>query len=54
VRDPTEWSNDTSRSGVEKPDDERKLQLFAEELSVTKEKVGTGRVRVSTRIHERV
>jgi uncharacterized protein (TIGR02271 family) len=35
------------------PDDERKLQLFAEELSVAKEKLETGRVRVSTRTHER-
>jgi uncharacterized protein (TIGR02271 family) len=50
--DPTRPSGDLSRSGVE-PDDERKLQLFAEELSVAKEKLETGRVRVSTRTHER-
>ena len=31
----------------------RKLQLFAEELAVVKEKLETGRVRVSTRTHER-
>ena len=46
-------SSDTSQSGVETPGDKAKLQLFAEELSVIKEKVETGRVRVSTRTHER-
>ena len=53
VNDPTRRSSDASRSGVERPDEERKLQLFAEELSVAKEKVETGRVRVSTHTHER-
>jgi uncharacterized protein (TIGR02271 family) len=52
VSDPTNRSGDASRSGIE-PDDERKLQVFAEELSVAKEKLETGRVRVSTRTHER-
>ena len=36
--------SDASRSGVERPDDGTKLQLFAEELSVTKETLQTGRV----------
>ena len=53
MSDPSDRSNDASRSGVERPDDERKLQLFAEELAVVKEKLETGRVRVSTRTHER-
>jgi uncharacterized protein (TIGR02271 family) len=53
MSDPTHRSGDASRSGVERPDDETKLQLFAEELSVAKETLETGRVRVSTRTHER-
>ena len=36
--------SDASRSGVERPDEGIKLQLFAEELSVTKETLQTGRV----------
>jgi hypothetical protein len=52
VSDPTRPSGDLPRSGVE-PDDEIRLQLFAEELSVAKEKLETGRVHVSTRTHER-
>ena len=46
VNDPTRRSSDASRSGVERPDDETKLQLFAEELSVAKETLETGRVRI--------
>ena len=53
MSDPNRRSSDASQSGVERRDDERKLQLFSEELSVAKEKVETGRVRVSTRTHER-
>jgi uncharacterized protein (TIGR02271 family) len=53
MSDPTGRSGDACRSGVERPDDERKLQLFAEELSIAKEVLETGRVRVSTRTHER-
>jgi uncharacterized protein (TIGR02271 family) len=52
VSDPTRPSRQQTRSGIE-PDDERELQLFAEELSVAKEKLETGRVRVSTHTHER-
>ena len=52
MSDPARPSGDLSRSGVES-DDETKLQLFAEELSVAKETLETGRVRVSTRTHER-
>ena len=33
--------------------DDAKLQLLAEELSVTKETLETGRVRISSRTHER-
>jgi uncharacterized protein (TIGR02271 family) len=53
VNDPTRRSSDASRSGVERPDDERKLQLFSEELSVAKETLETGRVRISTHTNER-
>ena len=53
VNDPTRRSSDASRSGVERPDDETKLQLFAEELSVAKETLETGRVRISTHTNER-
>jgi hypothetical protein len=38
VRVPISRSGDASRSGVERPDDETKLQFLAEELSVAKEK----------------
>ena len=38
---------------VEGTGDDATLRLLAEELSVTKEKVETGRVRISTRTHER-
>ena len=51
---PTSRSSDASRSVVERPDDdETKLQLFTEELSVAKETVETGRVRISTHTLER-
>ena len=54
MSDPTSRDGDTSRSVVERPDDdETKLQLFAEELSVAKETVETGRVRISTHTLER-
>jgi uncharacterized protein (TIGR02271 family) len=53
VSDPASRSTDASRSGVEPGNDETKLQLFAEELCVAKEKLETGRVRVSTRTLER-
>ena len=53
MNDPTRRSSDASRSGVERPDQERKLQLFAEELSVAKETLETGRVRISTHTNER-
>ena len=52
MSDPTRRSSDASRSDVERPDDETKLQVFAEELSVAKETLETGRVRVSTHTHE--
>ena len=42
-----------SRVGVEGGDGDATLRLAAEELSVAKEKVETGRVRISTRTHER-
>jgi uncharacterized protein (TIGR02271 family) len=38
---------------VEGTGDDTTLRLVAEELSVAKEKVETGRVRISTRTHER-
>jgi uncharacterized protein (TIGR02271 family) len=38
---------------IERASDDDKLQLFAEELSVSKEMLETGRVRVSTHTHER-
>jgi uncharacterized protein (TIGR02271 family) len=44
---------EASQSAVERPNDTAKLQLFAEELSVAKEKLETGRVRISTHTHER-
>jgi hypothetical protein len=45
VNDPTHLSGDQARSVVERPDDETKLQVFAEELSVAKETLEIGRVR---------
>jgi hypothetical protein len=45
VNDPTRLSSDQARSVVERPDDETKLQVFAEELSVAKETLEIGRVR---------
>ena len=48
--------NQTERDSgpvVEGTGDDATLRLLAEELSVTKEKVETGRVRISTRTHER-
>jgi len=41
------------RSEVEQANDDLKLQLFAEDFSVDKETLETGRVRVATRTHER-
>lgn len=46
-------TEEKARSEVERPRDPATLQLLAEELSVTKETRETGRVRVSTRTHER-
>ena len=46
-------TEDESRCTVEGTHDDATLRLLAEELSVAKEKVETGRVRVSTRTHER-
>jgi uncharacterized protein (TIGR02271 family) len=43
----------TSRPAVEGTHDDPTLQLLAEELSVAKETLETGRVRISTRTHER-
>jgi hypothetical protein len=51
VRVPTSPSGDASRSGVERPDDETKLQFLAEELSVAKEKSAIG--RSPHNLHER-
>jgi len=48
--------NQTERDSgpvVEGTGDDATLGLLTEELSVTKEKVETGRVRISTRTHER-
>jgi uncharacterized protein (TIGR02271 family) len=42
-----------SEVGVEGREDDATLRLVAEELAVAKEKVETGRVRISTRTHER-
>ena len=42
-----------SLSGVEETRDDATLRLVTEELAVAKEKVETGRVRISTRTHER-
>jgi len=46
-------TEDESRRAVEETHDDATLRLLAEELSVAKEKVETGRVRISTRTHER-
>ena len=46
-------TEDEAKSAVERPRDAATLRLLAEELSVTKETRETGRVRVSTRTHER-
>jgi uncharacterized protein (TIGR02271 family) len=52
--DATNRNTDASQSVVERPDDdETKLQLFAEDLSVVKETLETGRVRISTHTHDR-
>jgi uncharacterized protein (TIGR02271 family) len=53
MSDPTGRDTEASQSVADRPDDETKLQLFAEDLSVVKEKVETGRVRISTHIHDR-
>jgi uncharacterized protein (TIGR02271 family) len=53
MRDPTGRDTEASQSVAERPDDTAKLQLFAEELVVAKEKLETGRVRISTHTHER-
>jgi uncharacterized protein (TIGR02271 family) len=51
---PTNRSSDASLSVAEKAGNgETKLQLFAEELSLAKETVETGRVRISTHTLER-
>jgi len=50
--DPSQ-TEDESRRALEKTRDDATLRLLAEELSVVKEKVETGRVRVSTRTYER-
>jgi len=46
-------TEDESRPTVEGTHDDATLRLLAEELSVAKQKVETGRVRISTRTHER-
>jgi uncharacterized protein (TIGR02271 family) len=46
-------TEDESRPAAEGKDDDATLRLAAEELAVAKEKVETGRVRVSIRTHER-
>jgi len=46
-------TEDESRPAVEGTRDDATLRLLAEELSIAKEKVETGRVRISTRTHER-
>jgi uncharacterized protein (TIGR02271 family) len=53
MSDPTGRDTEASQSVAERPDDTTKLQLFAEDLSVAKEKVETGRVRILTHTHER-
>jgi uncharacterized protein (TIGR02271 family) len=51
-RDPDQ-TEDESRPAGEGTRDDATLRLLAEELTVAKEKVETGRVRISTRTHER-
>jgi uncharacterized protein (TIGR02271 family) len=46
-------TEEEAKSAVERPRDAATLRLLAEELSVTKETRETGRVRISTRTHER-
>ena len=53
MSDPTKPDSDMARSIAERPEHETKLQLFAEELSVAKQTLETGRVRIATRTHER-
>jgi uncharacterized protein (TIGR02271 family) len=60
MKDPANSGNDPrkvdSQDRPPKDDDlrdEATLRLFAEELSVTKEKLDSGRVRVATHTHER-
>ena len=50
--DPTQ-TGDESPSAVEGTRDDATLRLVAEELAVAKVKVEIGRVRISTRTHER-
>jgi len=45
-------TEDESRCTVEGTHDDATLRLLAEELSVAKQKVETGRVHISTRTHE--
>jgi uncharacterized protein (TIGR02271 family) len=51
-RDPGQTGDGDRSSGAGTPDD-LTLRLLAEELAVAKEEVETGRVRISTRTHER-
>jgi len=51
-RDPGQTGDEDRSSGEATPDD-LTLRLFAEELVVAKEEVETGRVRISTRTHQR-
>jgi uncharacterized protein (TIGR02271 family) len=53
VSDPTRPGREHTQSVVEGPDDTTKLQLIAEELSVAKETLETGRVRISAHTHDR-
>jgi uncharacterized protein (TIGR02271 family) len=53
VKDSDISSSPQIRPTVEETNDEPKLQLFAEDFSVKKEALETGRVRVTTRTHER-
>lgn len=52
-RDSNSLREGEERRAVEKGQDSGTLQLLAEELSVSKEAVETGRVRVTTRTRER-
>jgi uncharacterized protein (TIGR02271 family) len=59
MNDPADWSGDQSKVAAASPPkgkelpDEASLRLFAEELSVTKEELETGRVHVATHTLER-